>query len=346
MTDTRSDIAKLIQRLQTDSSLLDTLRPTAFEQVAAELVTQQKELLQVVKAAGEIDIVGRYRDELQRVTSFAIEAKQLSQLVDTSSVTALASQVESLNVDQAFVFTTSSFTAAAQRFAEQFRESLQLVDRSGIRTMLDQYVRNQQEFASSLASRIKALSLEHLLTFEEPTAESVENLELDRSEISERNRNVILSVGRLPLRLIAMILRSPNEVRNLTPRQFEEFVADVLAQLGFTDIVLTPRSGDGGKDVIASNKINGIPLAFYFECKKYAEGNKIQLDTLRALLGTMAHESTQVNKGVLVTTSTFTRGSRELILSEARLDGKDYDDVLGWIDEIKKKIMTDDRDDG
>lgn len=346
MTDTRSEIAKLIQQLQVDTSLLDKLRPTAFERVATELVAQQKELLEVGRLAGGIDVVGRYRDELQRVTSFAIEAKQLSQLVDTSSIAALAKQIEVLNLDRAFVFTTSSFTEAARRLAAQYRDSLQLIDGSGIRTMLDQYVRNQEEFASALAARIRALDLEHLLKLEDPSAESVEHLELDRSEITERNRDVILSVARLPFKLIAKILRSPQEIRNLTPRQFEEFVADVLAELGFTDIVLTPRSGDGGKDVIASNMINGIPLAFYFECKKYAEGNKVQLDTLRTLLGTMAHEATQVNKGVLVTTSTFTRGCRELILSEARLDGKDYDGVLGWVDEIKKRIMADDRDDG
>lgn len=55
-------------------------------------------------------------------------------------------------------------------------------------------------------------------------------------------------------------MRSLGEVKNLTPRQFEEFVAETLSQFGFTDVILTTRSRDGGKDVIASHQINGIPL--------------------------------------------------------------------------------------
>ena len=86
-------------------------------------------------------------------------------------------------------------------------------------------------------------------------------------------------------------------MRNITPRQFEEFIAKLLSELGFNDVILTPRSGDGGKDVIASHSVQGIPITFYFECKKYAEGNKIQLDTMRSLLGTVAHDSRKVNKG-------------------------------------------------
>lgn len=337
MSDTRSEIAKLIERIRLDESVLEKLRPTAFESVAAELVTQHKKLVEVGSLA-KLDIVGRYRDQFDRITSFAVEAKKLSRLVDSSAVAQLAKTVESLNIDRAYLFTTSAFTEAAQQLAGQHRDSLQLVGRAGIRSMIERYTINQELFATSLAARIKSLALEDLLIFSEPTAKDVEELDLNRPEIAEANRSAILSVARLPFELIAKILRAPNEVRNLTPRQFEEFIADTLTQLGFTDVVLTPRSRDGGKDVIASNKINGIPLAFYFECKKYAEGNKVQLETLRALLGTIAHESNRVNKGVLVTTSTFTQGSREFILSEARLDGKDYDGVLGWIDEIRKKI--------
>ena len=129
----------------------------------------------------------------------------------------------------------------------------------------------------------------------------------------------------------------PRIMRVLTPRQFEEFIAELIDGIGFSEVVLTPRSYDGGKDVIASKIIHGIPLTFYFECKKYAEDNKAQLDTLRALLGVVAHDSRKANVGVLVTTSTFTAGAQDLILSECRLDGKDYPGVTGWISEYSKR---------
>ena len=79
-------------------------------------------------------------------------------------------------------------------------------------------------------------------------------------------------------------------------------------------------------------------MTFYFECKKYAAENKVQLDRLRVLLGVVAHDSRKANIGVLVTTSTFTAGARDLILSECRLDGKDYDGILGWISTAKDRV--------
>ncbi len=57
-------------------------------------------------------------------------------------------------------------------------------------------------------------------------------------------------------------MRVPHQVKNLTPRQFEEFVAETLAQLGFRDVILTPRSRGGGKDVIARHKISGYLSLF------------------------------------------------------------------------------------
>ena len=52
---------------------------------------------------------------------------------------------------------------------------------------------------------------------------------------------------------------------------------------------------------------------------------------MRSLLGTVAGDSHRANKGVLVTTSTVTRGAKEFMMANARVDGKDYDDLLGWV---------------
>jgi HJR/Mrr/RecB family endonuclease len=339
MSDTRSDIAKLIERVRRDESLLDSLSHHKFESMAAELIAQQLQLVDLKhQALGGLDIVGRYRDQLDRVSSFAIDVKRYSHLVDGSTVAELAKKAAAIGVDKSYLFSASSFTETARQYAEQYRESLRLVDRTHIQEMIEQYTSNREVFASSIAARIRSLDLINFIEVSEPTADDVEQLDLDRPEFGVENRSAIILAQRLPLQLLAKILRSPQDVRNITPRQFEEFIAEVLSQLGFTDVILTPRSRDGGKDIIASHQVNGIPLAFYFECKQYAEGNKIQLDTMRALLGTIAHDSNRVNKGVLVTTSSFTKGCRELILSEARLDGKDYEGVLGWIDEVRKRI--------
>ena len=125
-----------------------------------------------------------------------------------------------------------------------------------------------------LYQQVINLECESLIVIDNPNVKDIEALNVYSSNLKREQQKVLLSVDKLPLKLITQIMRSPEEMRNLTPRQFENFIAETLSQLGFSDVILTPRSGDGGKDIIASHQINGIPLSFYFECKKYAEGNE------------------------------------------------------------------------
>lgn len=339
MTNSRKDIAKLIEEIQKNNSLIDSLRAPAFESVVAEVIAQNKKLIDVQREAFRgVDYIAKYRDEFNHIHSFAVEAKKLSKLIDTDVVKRFQDSISSLKLDKSYLVTNAAFTEAARKLADQHKQTIELIDRTSLREMISRYEINRAVFSERLFERINSLELNKLVDIPEPTPEQIEEIRPEATGLSESLQSSLITVSSLPFKLIAKILRAPHEVRNLTPRQFEEFVAETLHQLGFKDVILTPRSSDGGKDVIASHEINGIPLSFYFECKKYSEGNKVQLETLRALLGTMAHDSRNVNKGVLVTTSTFTKGSREFILSEARLDGKDYDGLLGWIDELKKQI--------
>lgn len=333
MSNSRKDIAKLIEEIQKNNSLIDQIRPSVFESIIAEVVAQNKKMIEVQREAFKgVDYLARFRDEFNQIHSFAVEAKKMSQLIDSDAIKRFQESISSLNLDRSYFVTNSYFTEAAKRLAEQHKQTIELIDRSSLRDMIAQYENNRTAFSERLFEQLNSLKLYDLVDITEPTPEQVEQILSETTDLSEPQKSALITVDSLPLKLIARILRAPHEVRNLSPRQFEEFVAETLNQLGFKDVVLTPRSHDGGKDVIASHQINGIPLSFYFECKKYSEGNKVQLETLRALLGTLAHDARNVNKGVLVTTSTFTKGSKEFILSESRLDGKDYDGILGWID--------------
>jgi HJR/Mrr/RecB family endonuclease len=54
---------------------------------------------------------------------------------------------------------------------------------------------------------------------------------------------------------------------DISPRQFEEFISDLMAKRGY-EVDLTKSTRDGGKDlIIASNKELG-DLIFYVECKQ------------------------------------------------------------------------------
>jgi len=150
-------------------------------------------------------------------------------------------------------------------------------------------------------------------------------------------RERIALVDYLPLQVVGEIMREPALMRRLSPRDFERLIAHLIDALGFDNVILTPRSGDGGRDILATKWINDIPVLFAFECKQYSAGRKIQLETLRSLLGVVSHSLTKANIGVLSTTSYFTRGAQEFILSEALIDGKDFDDIVLWINELKDK---------
>lgn len=155
--------------------------------------------------------------------------------------------------------------------------------------------------------------------------------EIEESPLREEVESRIIQVNYLPQKIFEAIRNEPKLMRGLDPRKFEEFTAELLAKLGFTGIQLTPRSGDGGRDIVATQEVNQIPIVMAFECKKYAESNKIGPDILRALLGTVAHSRTKASIGVLVTTSSFTTGARTFMAAEALIDGKDFNALAKWL---------------
>jgi HJR/Mrr/RecB family endonuclease len=339
MSNSRNDISKLIQQIQKNNSILDSIKPSLFESVVAETITRNNTLLEISKkASGSLDFIGKYRDPLGKINSFAIETKQFQKAVEASQIHSLAAKAAQLNIDKSYLITNSKFTNAAIEAAAAYKSNIELIDRSGLNSLIEQYRVDRELFANSIAAHISALKSKSVFRLEDPEPSIIDSLDPEDLPIDEDEKSSLITVDRLPLRLLSKILSNPSDVRNITPRQFEEFIAELLSELGFNNVILTPRSGDGGKDVIASHSVQGIPLTFYFECKKHAEGNKIQLDTMRSLLGVVAHDSRKVNKGILVTTSTFTKGCKEFILAESRVDGKDYNGVLGWVDELRKEI--------
>lgn len=149
-------------------------------------------------------------------------------------------------------------------------------------------------------------------------------------------RTRLKSVDFLPLRVLDRIYQAPKALYKLSPRQFEELIAEIVSELGFTDVELTPGSRDKGRDVVATKRVNGIPLLFAFECKQQAPNRKVGLGVVRSLLGTVTHAVSRANVGVLVTTSTFTRGAQEFFLTETAVKGRDFDGVIDWLDEIRR----------
>lgn len=92
----------------------------------------------------------------------------------------------------------------------------------------------------------------------------------------------------------------------MDPYEFEEFVAYVFRHIGFNADV-TPKTHDGGKDIVATFELGGVLYNTYFQCKRYAPDRPVGVSAVRELYAVMERE--RVDKGVIVTTSHFTRGA-------------------------------------
>jgi hypothetical protein len=160
----------------------------------------------------------------------------------------------------------------------------------------------------------------------------------ERSKIilPEEFRERLETVQFLPIKLFEQISNDPNLMRGMDPREFENLIAELMYKSGFENIIVTPRSNDKGRDILATKTVCDIPIMFAFECKRYSPKNKIKPEIMRALLGTISHHQTKANKGVLVTTSSFSRDAKSFIASESMLSGKDFNDLVNWINQVKK----------
>lgn len=128
--------------------------------------------------------------------------------------------------------------------------------------------------------------------------------------------------------LIARLGATPELLRYLGPREFEEVVGEIFRRMGY-EVELTPRSKDGGVDLIAVQKREVGTLLTVVECKRYSPHQKVGVSLARALYGVV--ERRRASFGTLATTSYFTRGAREFATElEHRLSLRDFDDLSSW----------------
>jgi restriction system protein len=121
------------------------------------------------------------------------------------------------------------------------------------------------------------------------------------------------------------------------PRQFEEFIAGAYKRAGWDEVILTPRSNDGGRDVVASQRGFGA-IRFLEQAKAYSPGHLVTHDDVRAMLGVL---STDLNasKCLITTTSDFqptiASSNQFKPFIPHRLELKNGDETLKWLREIE-----------
>lgn len=117
---------------------------------------------------------------------------------------------------------------------------------------------------------------------------------------------------------------------NMDPYGFERLAQRVLRECGFTQVEVTKKSGDGGIDGTGKLKINGIfSFNVAFQCKRYK--GAVGASDIRDFRGSL---TTDIEKGVFITTSTFTKAAKE----EATNPGKQQIDLIDGEDFINKIV--------
>jgi restriction system protein len=124
----------------------------------------------------------------------------------------------------------------------------------------------------------------------------------------------------------------------MDPSAFERLFQRVLRESGFIQVEITGRSGDGGIDGIGILRIGGfISFRVMFQCKRWqgSVGAREVRDFRGAMIG-------RADKGLLVTTGTFTRDAEREAIREGApaIDLIDGEKLMDKLRELELGVKT------
>jgi len=137
---------------------------------------------------------------------------------------------------------------------------------------------------------------------------------------------------------ISRQLRSDPEFRfefPIDPIKFEEFLAGAHKLHGCDSVILTPRSGDRGRDVIAVSSRMGAMQRVLDQAKAHSPKNFVSANDVRAIFGVLSLDSS-ATKALITTTSDFAPGVADEFqrVIPYRLETKNGEQFLQWIRRI------------
>ena len=118
------------------------------------------------------------------------------------------------------------------------------------------------------------------------------------------------------------------QLLEISPAAFERLTQRLLREAGFREVEVLGKSGDGGLDGVGVYRLSLVSFPIYFQCKRYS--GSVPSSAVRDFRGAMAGRG---EKGLLVTTGTFTRGARDEASRDGAppvqlIDGEDLCDLL------------------
>lgn len=180
--------------------------------------------------------------------------------------------------------------------------------------------------AATKKNQNPVITLKALLTFGDKTSEG----------------RIVKAVGTPWFEILRIINNDPESIYQIDPFQWEEIIAGAYDAAGFDEVILTPRSGDKGRDIIAT--INGVgSIKIVDQVKAFSPEHLVSANDVRALAGVISMEQ-NVSKGVITTTSDFAPKVRDddLIkkLIPYRLELRPRNELLPWLQQMSKQAKN------
>ena len=133
--------------------------------------------------------------------------------------------------------------------------------------------------------------------------------------------------------IIREIAKDPKCRFQIPWRKLEELIAGAYEREGWERVILTPRSGDRGRDIIVEK--HGIgSIRIVDQVKAYRPDRRVKADDVRALLGVLTADP-NISKGIITTTAEFAPGiiedSQLRAFMPYRLELKSGSELVKWI---------------
>jgi Holliday junction resolvasome RuvABC ATP-dependent DNA helicase subunit len=128
---------------------------------------------------------------------------------------------------------------------------------------------------------------------------------LGKIRITMDDANRALSVFGLARSQSTARAKAVTGLLQLSPRDFEKRVAELLGEMGFRVVELTKTTGDGGIDIVA---VSDTPITggrYLVQCKRFGPKSSVGSPLVREFYGALKADRRAV-KGILITTSRFT----------------------------------------
>ena len=149
---------------------------------------------------------------------------------------------------------------------------------------------------------------------------------------------LIAGVGIAWDEIIKLFEDNPEEIYKIDPFKFEEIIAGGYEKEGY-EVILTPKSGDKGRDIIATRSDGAGSIRIFDQVKRYAIHRPVPANDVRALIGVINSDD-NVSKGIITTTSTFApeiyKDKNIKRLMPYRLDLKPKEILLPWLQSLRR----------